>query len=243
MIHSAFRLIIYYHKISIFGIYMGNKLIENLKSFNRKERFYLVGQMLGNPDFRMDKTQLNEISKLIEVKIPSEYFAAMDYHLDWIYASLFLTKNCADKAFKRNSIENDGVKIDYQISGTQEDVDFLLAFVDHENTTHIVMIEAKGDSYFSNDQLNSKNKRFKAIFGNEDTWPNVRPHFLLCSPKEPQKVNIEDPVYFLGPQESQIIWFSLVIDSGKNKVTRCMGRKENYKPSNKGDHWKVESRT
>ncbi|MGL4354938.1 MAG: hypothetical protein ACRCTP_13820 [Aeromonas popoffii] len=66
-------------------------MILNLKSFNRKERFYLVGQMLGNPDFRMDDKQLDKISKLIDVEIPREYFAAMDYHLDWIYASLHLT--------------------------------------------------------------------------------------------------------------------------------------------------------
>ena len=69
---------------------MSNKLIENLKSFNRKERFYLVGQMLGNPEFRMDDKQLDKISELIGIKISGEYYAAMDYHLDWIYASLFL---------------------------------------------------------------------------------------------------------------------------------------------------------
>ncbi|WP_421189019.1 hypothetical protein [Aeromonas enteropelogenes] len=218
---------------------MSNELIKNLKSFNRKERFYLVGQMLGNPEFRMDDKQLDEISALIGIKIPTEYFAAMDYHLDWIYASLFLTKNDAGKAFKRNRIENNGIKIDYQISGTQEDVDFLLAFVDHENTTHIVMIEAKGDSYFSNAQLNSKNKRFKAIFGNEDTWPNVRPHFLLCSPKEPQKINIEEPAYFIF-KNSKLPWLELDMGNGKNKITRC---NENKKPSNNGEHWKVENRS
>ncbi len=76
---------------------MSNNLIDNLKSFNRKERFYLIGQMLGNPEFRMDENQLDEISKLIKVKIPSEYFAAMDYHLDWIYASLFLTQEHGEK--------------------------------------------------------------------------------------------------------------------------------------------------
>ena len=222
---------------------MSNKLIENLKSFNRKERFYLVGQMLGNPEFRMDDKQLDNISELIGIKIPREYFAAMDYHLDWIYASLFLTHNDADKAFKRNSIENEGVNIDYQISGTQEDVDFLLAFVDHENTTHIVMIEAKGDSYFSNAQLNSKNKRFNAIFGDENTWPNVRPHFLLCSPKEPQNVSIEDPVYFMLAKDQNPIWFPLLMGTGKNKVTRCMDGDKNKKPSSEGDHWKVENRT
>ncbi|KRW51401.1 hypothetical protein AO724_07355 [Aeromonas allosaccharophila] len=221
---------------------MSKNLIDNLKSFNRKERFYLVGQMLGNPEFRMDKTPLDEISKLIKVKIPSEYFAAMDYHLDWVYASLFLTHDHDEKPFPRNFIDNNK-KVDLQISGTQEDVDFLLAFVDHENTTHIVMIEAKGDSYFSNAQLNSKNQRFKAIFGNEHTWPNVKPHFLICSPKEPQNVSIEEPAYFMCPQESQLIWFSLVMDTGKNKVTRCMGSEGNYKPSSEGDHWKVEKRT
>ncbi|MFQ1655429.1 hypothetical protein ACK38T_00880 [Aeromonas veronii] len=194
---------------------MSDNLIDNLKSFNRKERFYLIGQMLGNPEFRMDDNQLDKISNLIGLTIPRKYFAAMDYHLDWIYASLFLTQNDANTAFKRNSIENDGVKIDYQISGTQEDVDFLLAFVDHENTTHIVMIEAKGDSYFTNAQLNSKNKRFKAIFGDEDTWPNVKPHFLLCSPKEPQNVTIEDPVYFMLTKDKNPIWFPLLMGTGK----------------------------
>ncbi|WP_429238897.1 hypothetical protein [Aeromonas veronii] len=191
----------------------------------------------------MDDNQLDKISNLIGLTIPRKYFAAMDYHLDWIYASLFLTQNDANTAFKRNSIENDGVKIDYQISGTQEDVDFLLAFVDHENTTHIVMIEAKGDSYFTNAQLNSKNKRFKAIFGDEDTWPNVKPHFLLCSPKEPQNVTIEDPVYFMLTKDKNPIWFPLLMGTGKNKVTRCMDDDKNNKPSSEGDHWKVENRT
>ncbi len=119
--------------------------------------------MLGNPDFRMDDKQLDKIYDLINIKIPREYFAAMDYHLDWIYASLYLTQNNPTGRVERNFIEENGIAIDHQISGTQEDVDFLLAFVDHENITHIVMIEAKGDSYFSNGQLDSKNKRFKAI--------------------------------------------------------------------------------
>ncbi|WFO50023.1 hypothetical protein [Aeromonas veronii] len=216
---------------------MSNNLIDNLKSFNRKERFYLIGQMLGNPEFRMDENQLDEISKLIKVKIPSEYFAAMDYHLDWIYASLFLTQDHGEKIFQRNFIDNNK-KVDLQISGTQEDVDFLLAFIDPENKTHIVMIEAKGDSYFSNGQLDSKNKRFKAIFGNENTWPNVRPHFIICSPKKPQKINIEEPAYFMF-KNFTLPWLELDMGNGKNKVTRCV---QNGEPSNNGEHWKVESR-
>lgn len=216
---------------------MSNKLIENLKSFNRKERFYLVGQMLGNPEFRMDDKQLDKISALIGIKIPREYFSAMDYHLDWIYTSLFLTQEHDERPFPRNFIDNNK-KIDLQISGTQEDVDFLLAFVDHEKTTHIVMIEAKGDSYFSNSQLDSKNKRFKAIFGNENTWPNVKPHFLICSPKRPQKINIEEPAYFIF-KNSKLPWFELDMGEGKNKVTRC---NEGGEPYVNGKYWTVENR-
>lgn len=217
---------------------MSKNLIDNFKYFNRKERFYLIGQMLGNPEFRMDQTQLDEISDLIDIKIPTEYFAAMDYHLDWIYASLFLTHVHDEKPFPRNCIDNNK-KVDLQISGTQEDVDFLLAFVDEKQITHLVMIEAKGDSYFSNGQLDSKNKRFKAIFGNENTWPGVRPHFLICSPKKPQKINIEDPAYFMF-KDFKLPWLELDMGDGKNKVTRC---DKNGKPSNDGEHWKVERRS
>lgn len=217
--------------------YMDVDIISNLKSFNRKERFYLIGQMLGNPEFRMDENQLDKISKLIKVKIPSEYFAAMDYHLDWIYASLFLTQEHGEKIFQRNFIDNNK-KVDLKISGTQEDVDFLLAFIDPENKTHIVMIEAKGDSYFSNGQLDSKNKRFKAIFGNENTWPNVRPHFIICSPKKPQKIKIEEPAYFIF-KYSKLPWLELDMGEGKNKVTRCDDEGEPY---NNGEYWTVENR-
>lgn len=219
---------------------MSNRLIETLKSFNRKERFYLIGQMLGNPEFRMNDNQLDEISNLIGLTIPRKYFAAMDYHLDWIYASLYLTKNNSKSCVERNLIEEDGIETDYQISGTQEDVDFLLAFVDEKKITHLVMIEAKGDSYFSNGQLDSKNKRFKAIFGNENTWPNVRPHFIICSPKKPQKISIEEPAYFIFNNKSELAWFPLEMGNGKNKVTRC---NEYDKTCNNGKHWKVESRS
>lgn len=238
MIYTVFYRVISCQAISIFGVYMSNELIKNLKSFNRKERFYLVGQMLGNPEFRMDDKQLDKISELIGIKIPREYFSAMDYHLDWIYASLFLTQEHDEKPFPRNFTDNNK-KVNLKISGTQEDVDFLLAFIDHENTTHIVMIEAKGDSYFSNDQLDSKNKRFKAIFGNENTWQNVRPHFIICSPKKPQKINIEEPAYFMF-KDFKLPWLELDMGNGKNKVTRC---DEHEKPSKDGEHWKVESRS
>lgn len=146
-------------------------ITSNLKSFNRKERFYLVGQMLENPEFCMNDKQLDKISDLIDIKIPREYFSAFDYHLDWIYASLFFTQENDERPFPGNFIDNEQ-KVDLQISGTQEDVDFLLAFVDHEKT-----------------------------------WPSVRPHFLICSPKEPQNISIEEPAYFIFNKNQSLLGF------------------------------------
>lgn len=225
---------------------MSNSLIDNLKSFNRKERFYLIGQMLGNPEFRMDDNQLDKISKLIGLTIPRKYFAAMDYHLDWIYASLYLTKHNSKSCVERNFIEENEISIDYQISGTQEDVDFLLAFVDHENITHIVMIEAKGDCTFSNAQLQSKNERFKAIFYESESsptyihakWKSVKAHFLLCSPKKPEKIDIKNPVSFMKSEKLMNSWLKLDMGGDKIKVTRCG---ENH--SGSYSHWIIEKRT
>ena len=66
--------------------------IENLKLFNRKERFHLIGCALGNPLFTLSTDFMDKISKMFsnEFVIPDTAFVAMDYHLDWIYASLFL---------------------------------------------------------------------------------------------------------------------------------------------------------
>lgn len=225
---------------------MSDTLIDNLKSFNRKERFYLIGQMLGNPEFRMDDNQLDKISNLIGLTIPRKYFAAMDYHLDWIYASLYLTKKNTASCVKRNFIEENGIAIDYQISGTHEDVDFLIAFVDHENTTHIVMIEAKGDSTFSNAQLQSKNERFRAIFYEPEVsathshtkWKSVKAHFLLCSPKKPRKIEITNPVSFMKSDKLMNSWLKLDMGEDKIKVTRC-GKND----SGSYSRWVIEKRT
>ena len=97
------------------------KKIEYLKSFNGKERFHLVGQLLGNTEFNRDPNLLRKILDLLGLEIPSYYFSAMDYHLDWIYASLDLAHHYQDSLKLRDKL---------CISGTQEYVDFLLAFLD-----------------------------------------------------------------------------------------------------------------
>lgn len=64
---------------------MNTDLISLLKYFNRKERFFLIGQALGNKDFKISDEFRGVISKKIKVDIPPDAFAALDCHLDWIY--------------------------------------------------------------------------------------------------------------------------------------------------------------
>ena len=56
-------------------------LIDQLKRFNRKERFFLVGLALGNPDFKLSDAFRSSLHDLLGVSIPADAFVAMDYHL------------------------------------------------------------------------------------------------------------------------------------------------------------------
>jgi len=205
--------------------------IEYLKSFNRKERFHLVGQLLGNSEFNLDPNLFRKILDLLKLDTPTYYFSAMDYHLDWIYASLELAHSHSNEPKFRDTA---------CITATQEDVDFLLAFLDDSGNTHIVMIEAKGDTSFTNKQLQSKANRLNAIFGaNNEKWANVIPHFLICSPIQPSQLETKNvPSFMLNKKNDGFIWFRLYMPSNQRKVTRC---NQDGKSSKDGEYWKVET--
>ena len=185
---------------------------------------------MGNQDFRLANETLSNISKLIGVKISTEYFSAMDYHLDWVYASLAISLKTGGTPRVR---EPDC------ITGTQEDVDFILAFKDSNDITHIVMIEAKGKTSFTNKQMINKGKRLKAIFGEDgDIWGNVKPYFLICSPKKPQRLELKTlPKFMIDNESGDLTWFILNMSDSQQKVTRCNKHGESKQ---NGSHWKTE---
>lgn len=206
-------------------------LIDNLRSFNSKERFFLIGKVLGNPDFRLSTAFKNNLGNKLELDIPDSAFAAMDYHLDWLYASLYLTFNGEPHGVHPNKN-----KI---IRAQQEDVDFIIAF-DSGGTYHIILIEAKGVTGWTNRQLDSKAKRFGQFFGVEGTnWRGVIPHFLLMSPRRPSH-----DVHFSGwpawmHSNGQVNWLELKIPQDLYKVTRCDAKGRNDR---NGKYWKRQKR-
>ena len=57
-------------------------LIERLESFNRKERFFLIGDALGNQSFQLSDDFRTRLGTAFGIQPPSNTFVAMDYHLD-----------------------------------------------------------------------------------------------------------------------------------------------------------------
>lgn len=201
--------------------------IENLRSFNRKERFFLVGMALGNPEFKLCEQFRNKVGEALYISIPKDAFAAMDYHLDWIYASLFLANNnTKDQMFPNTN----GL-----ITATQEDIDFLIAYQD-EKTCHIVLLEAKGVTGFTNRQLNHKVLRLKDIFGDDGcNSPSVIPHFVIVSPKKPAGIKSSGWPKWLK-LNGEIPWIKMPIPAELKRITRC---NEAGKASADGRWWKT----
>lgn len=172
-------------------------LIDILESFNRKERFFLIAQALGNPGFELSTGFREKLAKAVGldrqgIEIPACAFAAMDYHLNWVHASLVLA-HCTDDQGKKDLLGNGG------IVNSQQDVDLLVAFKDDGNRHHLIFIEAKGyntdgssdglssfDNKREKDQLKSKARQLETILKPYGTpYPDVESHFCLMTRKKP----------------------------------------------------------
>lgn len=188
-------------------------LIDILESFNRKERFFLVGEALGNPDFVLSSGFREKLAKAICLdEVPAGAFAWMDYHLDWLHASLVLSRNIQEEVF---DFPNTGDAI----KGTQEDIDLLVAFRQGDQY-HLILVEAKAYTGWSNDQLKSKANRLREIFGdNGEDYGGVKPHFCLMGPKSTNIKTEAFPEWMMPGGE--LLWIDLKLPNGRRQVNRC----------------------
>jgi hypothetical protein len=205
-------------------------LIEYLNDFNSKERFFLVGQVLGNPSFTLAAEFREKLGRLLGFPVPTDALSAMDYHIDWLYASLFLA-NC-DKSNEIYANENKFIK------AHQEDIDWLIAFR-AQGEYHIVLIEAKAVTNWTNKQMSSKAVRFGEIFGKRgDYWSGVVPHFVLMSPSQPYRLLVEKWPQWMVPN-GKILWLELALPRHLRRVCRC---DEQGEKNRDGKSWKVMKR-
>ena len=186
-------------------------LIEQLESFNRKERFFLVGAALGNPSFRLAQSFRATLGPVFGIDVPDNAFVAMDYHLDWIHVAILLAGNDADSVHSN---------VPTVVTGTQEDVDLLVAFKQGA-ITHLLLLEAKAETGWTNKQTLSKSRRLRQIFGaNGLQHSNVAPHFALMSPRPPKRLDTSEWPNWMT-RGGEPIWFKLSVPPGLRRVTRC----------------------
>ena len=203
-------------------------LTDILKRFNRKERFFLVGKALGHRDFLLSEDFRANLGKAIEIPIPTDAFVAMDYHLDWIAAGLAYHANPNESGIFSNE---DGI-----VKGSQEDSDLLVAFI-KDGIYHLVFLEAKGYSSWTNKQMKSKAERLRLIFGdNGNKYPKVKPYFCMLSSSRPSRLNTDDwPVWMSNGGTPR--WLELELPNDRIKVTRC---DSDGKSSNSGGHFRIK---
>ena len=187
-------------------------LIELLESFNRKERFHLVSQAIGS--FQLSEDFKEQLGEAINLAIPADAFAAMDYHLEWLAAALH--------AYKANDLEkvfpNPNQNI---IKGNQQDTDLLVAFR-KDAKYHIVLVEAKGVGSWSNHQMTGKAERLGEIFGHDgEEYIDVVPHMCLLSPRRPKRLNVSSWPKWMTKDGDSIYWFELHLPKDSLKVSRC----------------------
>lgn len=210
--------------------------VELLAALNRKERFFLVAEALGKPTFELSDAFRQRVGDAFHLPIPASAFVAMDYHLDWIYASVFLSQD---------SVDASGVHSDSKglISGNQEDVDLIIAF-GSEGLTHIIMLEAKAETGWTNKQASSKAKRLEDIFGPDGrNFPSVCPHYGLISPRPPGQLDFNNPESpwprWMLDGAQKIIWMPLTVPSGRAKVIRV---NEANRPDKSGGFFSMKLR-
>lgn len=194
-----------------------SKVIDLLQRFNRKERFLLLNHVLGEAAgevFRLNSDFNESLRDILGLDgIPSDAFVAMDYHLDWIQMAVYLADGNSQS---RCIVYNDDL-----VKANQEDVDLLVAFEDGSTKkVHLVLIEAKADTGWTNKQLQSKAKRLKQIF-NEKALRYVTPHFVLMSPGGGARITTDEWPHWMGGASGSALWLKLPFPDGRLKVTRC----------------------
>ena len=162
-------------------------LVEYLRRFNRKERFYLVGWALGRQAFELDDAFRKSLAEETGLEIPSDAFVAMDYHLNWIHAAIHLMACGCGKDVHENSSALVVGKSTQMIEGNQEDIDLVVAFAS-DGAYRLIAIEAKGDSPWDRVQLERKVQRLdNTLRGSADG--SIDPYLVLASPKRPSNID------------------------------------------------------
>lgn len=195
----------------------GRDLIDILDQFNRKERYFLIRNVLGIDNFWVSEKFSDEFFAATGIRIPDHAKVWMDFHMDWLAAAITKWRNPSNNGIYCNPGQDNKNKL---VQGNQEDVDLLIAFKDDNDQYHLVLIEAKGYTGWNNKQMDSKAKRLGLIFGNgqdEKKHNNIKTYFCRISPTERNELDSKNWPKWMEKDK----WVKLRVEPRRLQVQRC----------------------
>lgn len=155
--------------------------VDVVRAFDSHERGILF-QWAADAPFSISDAVRADLSELLQVDVPQSPYLAMDYTLDWLHAAVTCFANPTAWRAKQKILPG-------TISGSQEDVDLLIAWEDPH--PRLALIEAKGFTGWSNKQMASKASRLGTIF-TEDVREHIDVHYVLAGPKPSAGLTTQD---------------------------------------------------
>lgn len=151
-----------------------SRLTQCLEDFNRKERYWLIRNALGEPDkpVPLARSFCDSLSKETGLDVPQDAWWAIDYHIDWLFGAL--------QAYLGQ--ETSGVYQTELLTGSQEDFDFVVAY---DKT--LILIEAKAMGHWKPAQYESKFGRLGKLEESLFNACGLTVKSLALSPRKPTK--------------------------------------------------------
>ena len=178
-----------------------------LMRHNARERFHLVRYAMGLPgqSLPLGRTFREELGSVVGATVPGDAYAATDYQLIRLEDALYDTyrrRSVSPMSFKNR------LRSHTDLPRRVTDVDLLIVF-SHENAVHIVLVEAKYKSSWSNAQLSKKADCLSQLFHPRMVWADkVTPSFVLLSSNPPRRVTTEGWPAWMAP-EGTPLWMKL----------------------------------
>ena len=210
-----------------------SSLVETLKRFNRKERNWLIRDVLGDGAKTLSSDFRGRLAGVLQkhdpaIDIPADAWWTTDYHIDWLIGCLTILAE-GESAISVAKTNKPPI-----VKGSQQDIDLLISW-----ETTLVLIEAKGVGSWKGSGTTSKLSRLCTL---PDTlFSGLTPYLLFMSPEDSNLSAEKMPKWIRNPGKPGHLELRLPpTHKPLLRVERCSLSKGKWRPDAQGTEWRIE---